>query len=210
MAKDNFCIYCGFKLFPEDHFCPNCGAKLDDLEEKPKKSSKYEPSKVVDGIDLSKVNKAKKASNTYNSTSKTTKVATTTPDYTFYKNQIKKLKETYETKEAKILELLDKKFPSGQMSYYRFKGEIDNCRVSFFKEAEAAESMIELSDEYSDKIATELKSKVKTLQQIVGKLTDLQSELIISISNADDDGNEEINNLLDEMSELIKSVKDYE
>lgn len=211
MAKDNFCIYCGFKLFPEDHFCPNCGKRLDDEPEKPKKSSKYEPSKVVDGVDLSQVNKAKKAAqNSYSSSAGSKTYGTTTPDYTFYKNQIKNLKQTYETKEKKVLELLEQKFPSGQMSYYRFKGEVDNCRVNFFKEAEAAETMIELSDEYSDKIATELKSKVKTLQSIVGKLGELQSELIISISNGVDDDHEEINNLFDEMNKLIKSVKDYE
>lgn len=208
MAKDNYCIYCGFKLFPEDHFCPNCGKKLDD--EKPNKSSKYEPSKVVDGIDLSKVNKAKKTANNSYSGSRTTTTASATPDYTFYKNQIKKLKETYETKEKKVLELLEKKFPQGQISYYRFKEEVDNCRVNFFREADAAESMIELSDEYSDKIATELKNKVKTLQEIVGKLNDLQSELIISISNETDDGDEEIKNLIKEMNDLIDSVKNYE
>ena len=182
MAKDNFCIYCGFKLFPEDHFCPNCGKKLDDVAEAPKKSTKYEPSKVVDGIDLSQVNKAKKTTqNNYSSHDKT-KYTTTTPDYTIYKNQVKQLKETYETKEKKVLELLEKKFPSGQMSYYRF----------------------------SEKIAKELKNKIKILQQIVGKLNDLQSELIISISNGDDEGHEEIKNLIDEMNELIDSVKNYE
>ena len=210
MAKDNFCIYCGFKLFPEDHFCPNCGKKLDEKVEKTNRGSKFGPSQVVDGIDLSKVNKAKKDRSSTYSSSRTTATATATPDYTFYKNQIKQLKETYETKEKKVIELLEKKFPSGQMSYYRFKGEVDSCRVSFFKEADAAESMIELSDEYSDKIANELKNKVKTLQQIVGKLNDLQSELIISISNADDDGDEEIKNLIDEMNDLIDSVKHYE
>ena len=126
------------------------------------------------------------------------------------KNQFKNLKDTYENKEKKVLELLEKKFPSGQMSYYRFKGEVDSCRVSFFREAEAAENMIELSDEYSDKIAEELKNKIKVLQEIIGKMNDLQSELIISISNADDDGDEEIKNLIDEMNELINSVKDYE
>ena len=210
MAKDNFCIYCGFKLFPEDHFCPNCGKKLDDVAEAPKKSTKYEPSKVVDGIDLSQVNKAKKTTqNNYSSHDKT-KYTTTTPDYTIYKNQVKQLKETYETKEKKVLELLEKKFPSGQMSYYRFKGEVDNCRVNFFREVDSAESMIELSDEYSEKIAKELKNKIKILQQIVGKLNDLQSELIISISNGDDEGHEEIKNLIDEMNELIDSVKNYE
>ena len=176
MAKDNFCIYCGFKLFPEDHFCPNCGKRLDEG-----------PSTTVN-----------------------TNFRTTTGNYTFYKNQLKNLKDTYENKEKKVLELLEKKFPSGQMSYYRFKGEVDSCRVSFFREAEAAENMIELSDEYSDKIAEELKNKIKVLQEIIGKMNDLQSELIISISNADDDGDEEIKNLIDEMNELINSVKDYE
>ena len=215
MAKDNYCIYCGFKLFPEDHFCPNCGKRLDEGVEAERKTSKYEPSKVVDGVDLSKANQANKAAReaktTYSgSSASTTTAKTTTPDYTYYKNQIKKLKETYETKEKHVLELLEKKFPAGQLSYYRFREEVDSCRVSFFKEAEAAESMIELSDEYSDKIAAELKNKVKILQEIVGKMNDLQSELIISISNGEDDSGEEIKNLVHEMNELIKSVKDYE
>lgn len=210
MAKDNFCIYCGFKLFPEDHFCPNCGAKLEDISQKPMNSSKYKPSPVVDGVDLSKNNSAKKDKKTSYSSSTSTKIATTMADYTYYKNQIKKLKETYEVKEAKVLELLEKKFPSGQLSYYRFKGEVDNCRVSFFKEADSCESMIELSDEYSEKIANELKANIKNLQAIVAKLNDLQSELIISISNEDEGGDDDINNLINEMNELINSVKDYD
>lgn len=212
MSKDNYCIYCGFKLFPEDHFCPNCGKKLEDAVTPQKKTSKYEPSKVVDGVDLSQVNKAKKeAKDSYSAPSSPKKTyTTTTPDYSYYKNRIKKLKETYETKEANVLKLLDKKFPDGQLSYHRFKVEVDNCRVNFFKEVEAAESMIELSDEYSDKIAAELKHKIKTLEEIVAKMNDLQSELIISISNGADDNDEEINNLITEMNDLIKSVKDYE
>ncbi len=193
MAKDNFCIYCGFKLFPDDHFCPNCGAKLDDVVKVKKTTAPKDTPK-----------------NTYSSSTSTNKTATIKQDYTFYKNRVKSLRETYETKEAKVMELLEKKFPAGQISYYRFKDEVDNCRVSFFKEADSAQSMIDLSDEYSDKIATELKNKIKTLESIVGKLNDLQSELIISISNADDDGDEEIKNLIDEMNELINSVKDYE
>lgn len=193
MAKDNFCIYCGFKLFPDDHFCPNCGAKLDDVVKVKKTTAPKDTPK-----------------NTYSSSTSTNKTATIKQDYTFYKNRVKSLRETYENKEAKVMELLEKKFPAGQISYYRFKDEVDNCRVSFFKEADSAQSMIDLSDEYSDKIASELKNKIKTLESIIGKLNDLQSELIISISNADDDGDEEIKNLIDEMNDLIDSVKDYE
>lgn len=193
MAKDNFCIYCGFKLFPDDHFCPNCGAKLDDVVKVKKTTAPKDTPK-----------------NTYSSSTSTNKTATIKQDYTIFKNRVRSLRETYETKEAKVMELLEKKFPAGQISYYRFKDEVDNCRVSFFKEADSAQNMIDLSDEYSDKIASELKNKIKTLESIIGKLNDLQSELIISISNADDDGDEEIKNLIDEMNDLIDSVKDYE
>ena len=191
MAKDNFCIYCGFKLFPEDHFCPNCGKKLDEADVKP--------------------------NNTFNTTtSNTTSTRTTTTsnatsqNYSYYKKQVEDLKKTYETKEEKVLELLEKKFPNGQMTYGRFRGEVDVCRVNFFKEAEAAENMINLSDGYSEKIADALKEKISTLQSIVAKMNDLQSELIISISNGDDGSNEEIDNLIKEMNDLIDSVKDYD
>ena len=191
MAKDNFCIYCGFKLFPEDHFCPNCGKKLDEADVKP--------------------------NNTFNTTTSNTSSTTTTTtsnntsqNYSYYKKQVEDLKKTYETKEEKVLELLEKKFPNGQMTYARFRGEVDVCRVNFFKEAEAAENMINLSDGYSEKIADALKEKISTLQSIVAKMNDLQSELIISISNGDDGSNEEIDNLIKEMNDLIDSVKDYD
>ena len=191
MAKDNFCIYCGFKLFPEDHFCPNCGKKLDEADVKP--------------------------NNTFNTTTSNTSSTTTTTtsnntsqNYSYYKKQVEELKKTYETKEEKVLELLEKKFPNGQMTYGRFRGEVDVCRVNFFKEAEAAENMINLSDGYSEKIADALKEKISTLQSIVTKMNDLQSELIISISNGDDGSNEEIDNLIKEMNDLIDSVKDYD
>ena len=196
MAKDNFCIYCGFKLFPEDHFCPNCGKKLDEADVRPNNYSN------------TSTTNATTSSSTGNTSNNTTK--TSTQNYSYYKKQVEDLKKTYETKEEKVLELLEKKFPNGQMSYGRFRGEVDVCRVNFFKEADAAENMIDLSDEYSEKIADALKEKIKTLQSIVAKMNDLQSELIISISNGDDGSDEEIDNLIKEMNELIDSVKDYD
>lgn len=195
MAKDNFCIYCGFKLFPEDHFCPNCGKKLDEADEKPNNNFSTSTSNTT---------------STSSSTTTTTTSNTTSKNYSYYKKQVEELKKTYETKEEKVLELLEKKFPNGQMTYGRFRGEVDVCRVNFFKEAEAAENMINLSDGYSEKIADALKEKISTLQSIVAKMNDLQSELIISISNGDDGSNEEIDNLIKEMNDLIDSVKDYD
>ena len=198
MAKDNFCIYCGFKLFPEDHFCPNCGMKLDEAEVKPNNN-------FSTGTSTSTT-----TSSTTTTSTTTTTANTTSQNYSYYKKQVEDLKKTYETKEEKVLELLERKFPNGQMSYGRFRGEVDICRVNFFKEADAAENMINLSDEYSEKIANALKEKINTLQSIVGKMNDLQSELIISISNGDEGSDEEIDNLIKEMNELIDSVKDYD
>ena len=195
MAKDNFCIYCGFKLFPEDHFCPNCGKKLDEFDEKPNNNFSTATSNTT---------------STTSSTAATTATSASSQNYSYYKKQVEDLKKTYETKEEKVLELLEKKFPNGQMTYGRFRGEVDVCRVNFFKEAEAAENMINLSDGYSEKIADALKEKISTLQSIVAKMNDLQSELIISISNGDDGSNEEIDNLIKEMNDLIDSVKDYD
>ena len=195
MAKDNFCIYCGFKLFPEDHFCPNCGKKLDEADVKPNNSFNTTKSNTTSNR---------------RSTTTTTTSNTTSQNYSYYKKQVDDLKKTYESKEEKVLELLEKKFPNGQMTYGRFRGEVDVCRVNFFKEAEAAENMINLSDGYSEKIADALKEKISTLQSIVAKMNDLQSELIISISNGDDGSDEEIDNLIKEMNDLIDSVKDYD
>ena len=195
MAKDNFCIYCGFKLFPEDHFCPNCGKKLDEFDEKPNNNFSTATSNTT---------------STTSSTAATTATSASSQNYSYYKKQVEDLKKTYETKEEKVLELLEKKFPNGQMTYGRFRGEVDVCRVNFFKEAEAAENMINLSDGYSEKIADALKEKISTLQSIVAKMNYLQSELIISISNGDDGSDEEIDNLIKEMNDLIDSVKDYD
>ena len=195
MAKDNFCIYCGFKLFPEDHFCPNCGKKLDEFDEKPNNNFSTATSNTT---------------STTSSTAATTATSASSQNYSYYKKEVEDLKKTYETKEEKVLELLEKKFPNGQMTYGRFRGEVDVCRVNFFKEAEAAENMINLSDGYSEKIADALKEKISTLQSIVAKMNDLQSELIISISNGDDGSDEEIDNLIKEMNDLIDSVKDYD
>ena len=145
MAKDNFCIYCGFKLFPEDHFCPNCGKKLDEADVKPNNSFNTTKSNTTSNR---------------RSTTTTTTSNTTSQNYSYYKKQVDDLKKTYESKEEKVLELLEKKFPNGQMTYGRFRGEVDVCRVNFFKEAESAENMINLSDEYSEKIADALKEKI--------------------------------------------------
>ena len=67
--------------------------------------------------------------------------------------------------------------------------------------------MIDLASEHSAKIENEIKTRIKVLENISAKLDDLTNELVINMS---DDNDEDIHNLFDEMSDLVKSVKDYE
>lgn len=67
--------------------------------------------------------------------------------------------------------------------------------------------MINLADEYSPRIASEVESKIDILKSIIENLDDLSNELILNnnLSNKDD-----VDNLINDMDNLIDSVKDYE
>ena len=49
--------------------------------------------------------------------------------------------------------------------------------------------------------------KITIMKNITSKLDDLTNELVLTIDKSDD---EDINNLFDDMSNLIKSVSDYD
>ena len=96
-----------------------------------------------------------------------------------------------------------------QITYNKFIGEIDNCRVVFYKEAESAYDIVELIDSPSEKVIKELEEKIKDLETIIEKLNDLINELIIS-SKDSKKSDDEIQNLFKDMDDLIDSVKKYE
>ena len=52
-----------------------------------------------------------------------------------YKRSLDDLKRKYELKESEALDLVNKRFAPPQITYNKFIGEIDNCRVVFYKEA---------------------------------------------------------------------------
>ena len=93
------------------------------------------------------------------------------------------------------------------MTYTRFIGVVDRSKKLFDNQSESALTMINLASEYSPKIENEIKNKIKVLENISSKLDDLTNELVLTMSEGND---EDINNLFDEMSDLVKSVKDYE
>ncbi|MBR5504086.1 MAG: zinc ribbon domain-containing protein [Methanobrevibacter sp.] len=128
---------------------------------------------------------------------------------TKYKDQVFDLREKYEKKEKEVLNLIEKRFAPPQITYYRFIGEIDNCRVLFFKEAESILDIINLVNELSPKIETEIKKKIDLLNKIMEQMDDLINELIINMGDYEDSNNE-VQDVLDDMRNLIDSVKDYE
>lgn len=134
-------------------------------------------------------------------------VKNTIPEYNYYKQQLDKLQLRFKAKEASARDMIEKRFEPPQLTYTRFIGGVDKSHELFFKQLESAYTIIDIADEYSPRIEDELKSKIEILDSINDKMDDLINELIISddVSKKDD-----IDNVINEMDELIKSIKDYE
>lgn len=126
-----------------------------------------------------------------------------------YKNQVENLIGKYEKKEKEVLTLVKKRFAPPQITYYRFIEEIDNCRVLFFKEAESIKDIISLVSELSPKVDGEIKKKINLLEKIINQMDDLINELIINMGE-NEEANEEAKVVLDDMKDLIDSVKHYD
>lgn len=129
------------------------------------------------------------------------------PEYLKYKIKIEELKKQYTLKEKQTRDLIEKRFTPPQLTYTRFISVVDKSTDLFTKQSGSALTMIDIATEYSAKIDSEIQSKITILTDIIDKLDDLTNELVITMDDSDD---EEINNLFDDMSDLIKSVKDYE
>ena len=55
----------------------------------------------------------------------------------------------------------------------------------------------------------ELEHKIETLKSLIDQIEDLTNELVINISS-DSKSNDDVKDLIDDMENLIESVKEYE
>lgn len=124
-----------------------------------------------------------------------------------YKNRLDGLKKTYAKKDVKAREMIEKKFTPPQITYTKFISTVDSSTQVFNQEAEELANLLELGDEDSQRIVTEIERKFGVLETIVGKMDDLINELVISLDSTNDD---EVENLFDDMEHIIGSIKDYE
>lgn len=127
-------------------------------------------------------------------------------EYRRYETEVIELQKQYSIKEKHARELIEKRFAPPQLTYTRFISVVDKSTELFNKQSDSTLAMIRIASEYSAKVENEIRTRIDILKSITDKLDDLINEFVITM---DDSNDEEIGNLFDDMSNLIKSVKDY-
>ncbi|WP_406533615.1 hypothetical protein [Methanobrevibacter sp.] len=123
-----------------------------------------------------------------------------------YKLHINGLQSQFLLKEKNTHELIEKCFPAPQMTNSKFNNRVDDCSKIFYKKLDNTVLMIDSANVYSDELENEIKSNMDVLNEISSKLDSLHEELLITISKS---GDEDVENILEEMARLIDSVKEY-
>lgn len=125
-----------------------------------------------------------------------------------YENEVNNLEALFDIKEEVVKSLIEKRFAPPQITYDKFISVIGSCHKMFYSQRDAALNIINLAAEDTPRIEDELESKISNMKAIIDQIENLTNELVINI-NDDDGTSEEIKNLLDEMENLIGSVKEY-
>ena len=125
-----------------------------------------------------------------------------------YENEISNLKVLFEVKENVVRKLIEKKFKPPQITYDKFMKMVDSCNKLFYSQADTASNIIDLAVEDTPRIRQEIENKIDSMKKIINQIEDLTNELVINI-NSDSESQGEVQVLLDDMEDLISSVKDY-
>ncbi len=127
-------------------------------------------------------------------------------EYVPYLSRLDDLNSIFIKKDKSVRELIEKKFEPPQITYTRFISGVDRSKKLFNKNLESAMTMINIADNYSERIASEVESKITVLEAIIDKLDSLSNELIV---NEDLSKKEDVDDLIGEMDNLIDSVREY-
>lgn len=103
----------------------------------------------------------------------------------------------FESKEKIAREMIERRFPSPQMTNTKFNAVLDNCK-------NVVESQIEVLNALTptEKTKYEIDSRKKLIKQLISKIDDLTNELILSEEN-------NMEEVIEDMDSLINSVKEY-
>lgn len=129
--------------------------------------------------------------------------------FNVYKSQINDLKSLYDVKEKIAKELIEKRFEPPQLTYDKFISSVDNCTELFNNQVDVALNIIDLATEHTSEMDYEIETRINILKSIIEKIDSLTNELVINIGQTQSEENETINGLLDDMENLIESIKEY-
>ena len=125
-----------------------------------------------------------------------------------FENQAYNLKVLFDVKESSVKELIAKKFEPPQITYDKFISLVDNSHKVFYKQYDSVIEIALFASEDNEKVRNELNLKIQNMKDIINYIEDLTNELVLNIN--DNNSNEDVKNLLDEMQDLVSSVKEYE
>ena len=125
-----------------------------------------------------------------------------------YEKKVNNIKVVFEVKEEVVRDLIEKRFAPPQLTYDKFINIVDSAHKLFYRQADAASSIINLAAEDTPRVQDEIESKISSMNTIIDQIERLTNELVINISN-ETGASEDVANLLDDMENLIDSVKDY-
>ncbi len=125
-----------------------------------------------------------------------------------YGDEINNLKVLFDVKEKVVRDLIAKRFEPPQITYDRFISMVDKAHKLFYNQVDASQSIVDLAIEDTPRIREELESKIKNMKTIINQIEDLTNELVINISS-EKQSEEDVKILLDDMENLIGSVKEY-
>ena len=103
----------------------------------------------------------------------------------------------FESKEKIAREMIEKRFPSPQITNTKFNAVLDNCKGVVESQIESLNALT-----LTEKTAYEIESRKKLIKQVISKIDDLTNELILSEQT-------NIESVIDEMDDLIYSIKEY-
>lgn len=125
-----------------------------------------------------------------------------------YEKEINNLKVLFNVKQEVVRDLIKKRFEPPQITYDKFINTIDKSEKLFNTQAESAMNIINLAVEDTPRIDSELDSKIDSMKKIINQIEELTNELVINI-NSTEESSGEVKILLDDMENLIDSIKDY-
>lgn len=125
-----------------------------------------------------------------------------------YDVEINNLKVLFDVKEGVVRDLIDKKFEPPQITHDKFTAMIDSCHKLFYNQVDSAQNITKLAVEDTPRIRNELDGKIKNMKTIINQIEDLTNELVINISS-DSQSENDVKILLEDMENLIGTVKDY-